>query len=94
MEELDRTRYHFDQLAQDHERIKLELEEKDNSIRLLYEKYIENKEFKVPSPEELTFERIVGLIEERLKKSHTIIQAEMNKRILDKFDQLRDYYRV
>lgn len=91
--EVERNRFDLNTLAHENKKLKKELSAKNGMIKSLFEKYIENKDFKV-SAEENNFEKMIGLIEDRLKKSHSIIQTEMNKRILDKFDQLRDYYRV
>ena len=42
-------------------------------IRNLYEKYIDHKELRQFSMEEMTFERLMLAIEDRLKKSHSMI---------------------
>ena len=72
----------------------MEMDERYHVLRNIYEKYIESKEIRPFTTEELSFDKIAIQIEERLRKSQTTIQAELNKKIVDKFDQLRDHYRV
>jgi hypothetical protein len=93
IDELEAKKSDVEALAYENEQNRKQLEQRENTIRSLFEKYIENKDFKIVH-EEINLDKMLLLIEDRLKKSHTIIQTEMNKRILDKFDQLRDYYRV
>ena len=45
-------------------------------------------------PENSNFEELVQMIQEKLKKFEDMAKVDMNARILEKFDNLREYYRV
>jgi len=65
-------------------------------ISLLYDKYVDTKELddieKTEGPPDI--EKMLCSIEEKLKQANSAFQAEINMKIIQKFDQLRDYYRV
>jgi len=62
-------------------------------LQKLLESY-QDKENVISNQKHLNFDDLVQMVQEKLKKFEGMIQVDMNTRILEKFDQLRDYYRV
>lgn len=102
LDELSDSKYYNQRIAQEnmalqekYEHMFLKVNQKSWILKSLYQKYVEDNEKRGGfSSDEFDFEKLIENIEERLKKSNFTLQAEMNKKIIDKFDQLREYYRV
>jgi len=64
-------------------------------LQRILEPYQENGNYNsVQSLRINDFDELLQMVQEKLKKLEGMVQVDMNARILEKFDQLRDYYRV
>ena len=78
---------------------KLEIQANKHILQLqkILEPYKEKEKNESNSPlisENLTFDELAQTIQEKLKKFEEMAKVDMNARILEKFDNLREYYRV
>ena len=44
--------------------------------------------------ESLDFDALVNTVDEELKRLSRVVHLDMNERIIEKFDQMRNYYKV
>jgi hypothetical protein len=78
---------------------KLEIQANKHILQLkrILEPYKDKEKNESNSPlisENLTFDELAQMIQEKLKKFEEMAKVDMNARILEKFDNLREYYRV
>jgi len=86
-----------EQLCSLHKKLENQANKQVLQLQRVLEPYKDKEKNESNSPmirENSSFEELVQMVQEKLKKFEEMTKVDMNARILEKFDNLREYYRV